>query len=177
MSVTAMAGLEAWAHLPKCVLSNGRCSLYKKPGMTEDEQAAFDEQAEAAKVDQLRSLAEDKPIPGKEGAWNIKLVGDQQPYKQGEGQVIYAVNVIESLRWPGATTVAQNGEYCSIYIGDGVKNGDSCFNPTEPPEIMSDPKESSVEQPEPQGKERKVLTEEQVNKIKEAIDANEELKE
>ena len=36
-------------------------------------------------------------------------------------------------------------------MGDLVKRGDANFNPTEPPEIMADPKEPS-DIPEPQGK-------------------------
>ena len=43
------------------------------------------------------------------------------------------------MRWPGAVTVAKNGKYASIYIGDGQKRGDSCFNQTEPPEVCADP--------------------------------------
>ena len=52
------------------------------------------------------------------------------------------------MRWPGATTVAKNGKYCSIYVGDGIKRGDTSFNPTEPPEVQSDPVDQ-IEQPEP----------------------------
>jgi len=52
------------------------------------------------------------------------------------------------MRWPGAVTVAKNGQFASIYIGDGQKRGDSCFNPTEPPEVNLDPQETK-EEPEP----------------------------
>lgn len=52
------------------------------------------------------------------------------------------------MRWPGATTVAKNGKYCTIYVGDGIKRGDTSFNPTEPPEVQSDPVDQ-IEQPEP----------------------------
>jgi hypothetical protein len=48
-------------------------------------------------------------MPGLEFAWLSKVVGDIQPYNQlppKEGTVTYAVNVIRSLRWPGAVTVA-----------------------------------------------------------------------
>jgi hypothetical protein len=58
------------------------------------------------------------------------------------------VNVIKSLRWPGALTVQKGGSFCSIYVGDGIKKGDTSYNPTEPPEVMSDPKDQ-VERPEP----------------------------
>lgn len=56
------------------------------------------------------------------------------------------------MRWPGAVTVAKNGKFCSIYVGDGQKRGDSFFNPTEPPEVQLDPSEPT-EEPEPNGKD------------------------
>lgn len=43
------------------------------------------------------------------------------------------------MRWPGAVTVAKNGLFAGIYVGDAQKRGDSCFNPTEPPEVQADP--------------------------------------
>lgn len=58
------------------------------------------------------------------------------------------MNVIKSLRWPGAITVQKGGVFCSIYVGDGIKKGDTSFNPTEPPEVMTDPKDLT-ERPEP----------------------------
>lgn len=61
-------------------------------------------------VDKYRAIQEDQPMTGMETPpWLSKLVGDTQPYNQlppKEGQVSYAVNVIKSLRWPGALTVA-----------------------------------------------------------------------
>lgn len=76
-----------------------------------------------------------------QAAWLSKVSGDQQQYKElgGEGNKGYAVNVIKSLRWPGALTVAKGGEYTSIYIGDGLKKAESSFNPIEPPEVQRDP--------------------------------------
>lgn len=56
--------------------------------------------------------------------------------------------MIKSLRWPGAVTVARCGEYCNIYVGDGVKRGGTSYNPCEPPEVQSDPAEGE-EEPEP----------------------------
>jgi len=53
----------------------------------------------------------------------------------GDGNTTYAVNVIKSLRWPGSVTVAKGGKFCSIYVGDGCKRGDSCFNPTKPDDV------------------------------------------
>lgn len=97
-------------------------------------------------------MTEDKPVEGRDGSWVFKTVGDLQPYKPaGEGENIsYAVNVIESVRWPGSVTVAKNGEWCQIYCGDGIRRGGNCFFPTVPGEVMADPSEPE-DQAEPQG--------------------------
>ena len=70
-------------------------------------------------------------------------MGDTQQYNRaaGEGTQSYAVNVIRSLRWPGALTVSKSGKFTSIYIGYGLKRGASSYNPVEPPEVMADPDE------------------------------------
>ena len=103
--------------------------------------------------DRFRALNEDAQL-FKEASWISKVCGDIQGYNVagGEGTKTYAVNVIKSLRWPGAVTVAKNGKYCNIYVGDCIKKGDQMFNPTDPPEVMADPDdgaEERKEQPEP----------------------------
>ena len=60
--------------------------------------------------------------------------------------------MIRSLRWPGALTVTKNGEFCSIYVGDGLKRGGQSYTPIEPPEVQSDPFDLE-ENPEPTPKE------------------------
>ena len=77
-------------------------------------------------------------------------MGDTQQYSEGgEAEVfVYAVNVLRSLRWPGAVTVSKGGKHTSIYIGYGLKRGDPSYNPTEPPEVQKDPEEEA-ERPEP----------------------------
>ena len=75
-------------------------------------------------------------------AWSSKVVGDLQTYTKGEGAVSYAVNVIQSMRWPGAVTVSKGGKFCSLYVGDGQKRGDTCFNPIEPPTILMEPNDA-----------------------------------
>lgn len=60
-------------------------------------------------VDRFRGINEDSAIEGMETAWITKLMGDPQPYNQPppkEGASSYAVNVIKSLRWPGALTAS-----------------------------------------------------------------------
>jgi hypothetical protein len=56
--------------------------------------------------------------------------------------VNYAINVIKSLRWPGAVTVSKSGEYCNIYIGDGNKREGASYGPTHVPDVQDDPKEA-----------------------------------
>lgn len=58
------------------------------------------------------------------------------------------MNVLKSLRWPGALTVAKGGKFTSIYVGYGMKRGDPSYNPIEPPEVQKDPIDQ-VEMPEP----------------------------
>ena len=58
------------------------------------------------------------------------------------------MNVLKSLRWPGAITVQKCGKFCSIYVGDGLKVGAQSMSPTEPPEVQRDP-EDETEMPEP----------------------------
>ena len=79
------------------------------------------------------------------------MVGDTQQYADGavEGENIsFAVNVIKSLRWPGAITVSKGGKCTSVYVGHGLKKGDPSYNPIEPPVVQSDPADEN-EMPEP----------------------------
>ena len=78
----------------------------------------------------------------------LKVCGDSQKYTKGEGTIDYQANILKSLRWPGAVTVAKGSKYVNIYVGDGVKKGESSYNPIEPPVVQSDPSDPT-EQPEP----------------------------
>jgi len=90
-----------------------------------------------------------------EVSWLFKTAGDTQQYtlnsKEG-GTTVYSANVVKSIRWPGATTVFQNGKWLSIYIGNGVKATGICFMPIAPQEIKDDP-EDQEEHPEPNPKD------------------------
>lgn len=142
---------ENWVHLNPIVLKAGRIT-HLPPNVPEEEQEAEMEKlnGEDPSCDRFRDIAQDAPIEGLETSWLLKNVGDNQPYNKtsGEGTQSYNATVIKSLRWPGAVTVVQNGTFCNFYSGNGMKKGDVCLNPTEPPEIMDDP-EDQVEQPEP----------------------------
>jgi radial spoke head protein 4A len=148
-----LKSLETWTHLPACVLKAGRISHLPPTHLPEEEQEEFLGKLaeEDPVIDRFRALNEDAPMPGLETAWLSKLVGDTQPYNQlppKEGTQSYCVNLIKSLRWPGAITCSQNGKFASIYVGYGLKRGDVCFNPTEPPEVQKDPSDQ-IEMPEP----------------------------
>ena len=102
--------------------------------------------------ERFRALTEHAPVMKLEISWTSRVCGDTQQYNQiapgKEGTTTYAVNVIRSLRWPGAVTVAKGGKFHNVYIGYGMKQGDSSFNPTEPPEVQADPQDM-IENPEP----------------------------
>lgn len=145
-----LKSLEAWANVTKSILKNGRHG-YVAPAELDDEakEAYISEKNEAdPQVDDYRVLTEHTPCPGMESAFISKVVGDPQQYTKGEGSVSYAVNVIKSIRWPGAITVAKGGKFTNLYVGYGIKRVDPSFNPTIPPSVDSEPQDP-VEQPEP----------------------------
>jgi radial spoke head protein 4A len=106
-----LKSLEVWGHAHSIILGVGRTTHIAPQGKTDeekDEYLALVGEKDPA-VDRYRGLNEDGPMPGLETAWLSKLVGDQQPYNQmppKEGTASYAVNVLKSLRWPGALTAS-----------------------------------------------------------------------
>lgn len=149
-----LQSLENWVHKHPVILKAGRCSHYEPKGTMDEEALAeyMDKLKETdPEKDRFMAVNEDEQIKGVE-AWSSSIGGDQTQYKTGDGTTTYAVNIIKSNRWPGATTLTKDGKYFFIYIGDAVKKGADFFNPTEPPEIMPDPKEPT-EEPEPNGKD------------------------
>jgi len=143
--------VKAWGNVHPVILKAGRCT-HLAPNVGEDEVAAAMDELEAKDptVERFRDLGEHVPFPGEQPAWLSKVVGDTQQYTEGaEGETVsYAVNVIKSLRWPGAVTVSKLGKHTSVYVGFGLKKGDPSYNPIEPPEVCADPDEEE-EKPEP----------------------------
>jgi len=45
-------------------------------------------------------------------------------------------------------TISKGGKFTNIYIGNGMKRGDACMNPVEPPEVCGEPVDLP-ENPEP----------------------------
>jgi radial spoke head protein 4A len=76
----------------------------------------------------------------------FKVFGDTSVYTFPDpiGAKCYAVTVVESLRFPGAYTVAQGDKFCNIYVGYGVKK-QRAFLPLEmemaPGKIMDEPED------------------------------------
>ena len=120
-------------------------------GEEEAEEALAKLNDEDKTEERFRALQEHTPMPGLEFSWTSRVCGDTQQYNQmapKEGTTTYAVNVLRSLRWPGAVTVAKGGKFHNLYVGYGLKRGDPSFCPTEPPEVQSDPVDQN-EMPEP----------------------------
>lgn len=144
---------EAWSHHYPNILNAGRITHLRPQGVPDEEaDEVLAKLEEEDKVqEKLMGINEDAAIAPLESAYILKIVGDDQPYNPDDGEegtVIYSANVIKSLRWPGACTVAYGGKYMNIYLGYGLKFGDVSYNPTNPPEVTKDPVEKP-EQPEP----------------------------
>ena len=144
--------IKAWSNVHQIILQAGRVT-HVQPNVPEDDLPAAMEELEAKDptVERFRDIGEHALFPGEQPAWLSKVVGDTHLYAEGgaEGENIsYAVNVIKSLRWPGAVTVAKGGKHTSVYIGYGLKKGDPSYNPIEPPVVQVDPEEEE-EKPEP----------------------------
>lgn len=124
------------------MLKAGRCTHKEPAGISEEEKEEYMAKLneEDKTEERFKAINENKPVEGREGAWISKVCGDTQVYKyinekKEEATTSYAVNVLQSIRWPGSVTVAKGGNFCTIYVGDAIKRGDTCFNPTEPPEV------------------------------------------
>ena len=145
--------IKAWSNVHQIILQAGRTTHVQPVGVSEDDLPAVMEELEAKDptVERFRDIGEHGLFPKEQPCWLSKVVGDQQLYAESgaEGENIsYAVNVIKSLRWPGAVTVAKGGKHTSVYIGYGLKKGDPSYNPIEPPAVQVDPEEEE-EKPEP----------------------------
>ena len=155
MGTQPLSDIANWAHRWPNLLKAGRCSHLAPEGLDEEaREAALAALAEDDRVEErFRALGGEDyvPLKGLEVSWLTKVCGDTQVYEskeEGAAASCYAVNVIRSLRWPGAITCAKAGKYCCIYVGDGMKRGDTSFNPTEPPEVQMDPLDQ-IERQEP----------------------------
>ena len=144
--------IKAWSNVHPQILKAGR-TTHLPPNVPEEElEAAMGElETKDPAAERFRDIGEHVLFAGEQPVWISKVVGDTHQYTEGgaEGETIsYAVNVIKSLRWPGAVTVAKGGKCTTVYVGYGMKKGDPSYSPTEPPAVQEDPEEES-EMPEP----------------------------
>jgi radial spoke head protein 4A len=79
----------------------------------------------------------------KDDAPTFKVFGDTSTYNFADIPKSYAVTVVESLRFPGAYTVAQGDNFANIYVGYGVKKQRAFLPLIEmaPSTIMDEPKD------------------------------------
>lgn len=108
-----LKSLESWVYKNPIILKAGRCTHFEPKGMEEEDlQAHMEKLAEEDQAKEpFTSIAEDEQ-PKNAQAWLSSVSGDEQPYKKiggDEGTISYAVNVLRSYRWPGATTISKNG--------------------------------------------------------------------
>jgi radial spoke head protein 4/6 len=158
-STEELQKLESWQHINMNILQVGRTKYYVPDSVPEEERAEYvekfkaDNKIDEPEVELFKPINEDTPVEGigAELSWVVKLAGDSCNYTKadGEGKVYsYAVNVLKSLRWPGAITVCKDGKWWNFYMGSGMKRTGPSFEPTAPPQIDSEPTDP-VEQPEP----------------------------
>ena len=137
--------IKAWSNVHQVILQAGRTTHVAPAGVGEEELPGVMEELEAKDptVERFRDIGEHTPFAGEQPAWISKVVGDTHQYTEGgEGETIsYAINVIRSLRWPGSVTVSKGGKCTTVYVGYGMKKGDSSYNPVEPPAVCGDPEE------------------------------------
>ncbi|KAF4713036.1 Radial spoke head protein 4 A [Perkinsus olseni] len=83
--------------------------------------------------------------------WRIRLVGDPVSYTTAEGSSSPGVVAVESLRWPGAATIAQqsSGVLSNVYVGYGVRKDQPSLLPVEGPAVVMVEAAEIEEQPEP----------------------------
>ena len=144
-----MKAIEAWSNLHPLILKSGRTTHIVPEGLDgEDAEAELQRLNEVDKPieEPFRAISDHEKVEGFEGAWISKIVGDNQPFNQippKEGTVSYGVNVLRSLRWPGAVTVSKGGKFTSIYVGYGLKRG----GPNKAP-IRKQPRNHAENQPD-----------------------------
>jgi len=144
---------EVWGNALHAITLSGTTTAVVPEDLNEEEAEAWKARMETEDpvVEPFRGISEMTGMPGTAKsaedpttAWSLRASGDAQQYSKGEeGADSICVNVIRSLRWPGAVTVSRGGKFTSVYVGYGLKKGGSCFNPTTPPPVCSEPKDQT----------------------------------
>ena len=141
---------EVWGNSYPQINIAGNCTHCPPAEVEEKDEWKTAMEEKEPTVERFRAISEHKGVSGtgqgppedpQHIAFTCKVAGDQQRYTKigSEDTVSYCVNIVKSIRWPGALTVASGSRFASIYVGNGLKRGDVCFSPTEPPEVCADP--------------------------------------
>jgi len=167
-----------WQHCAPFLLSTGKSDwpdlgelekLKEEKKISDDTFQEIETKAgEEPKHEMLEGLEEDLKAEAddKSPAWSIKLHGDQGVYAGNDKTLSYTVVAVRSQIWPGAVTVAQDGRFANLYVGDGLKcgmlvprdkeselplRGTSPFMPLVPDDIMHEPDDlDEQDEPNPQ---------------------------
>jgi len=122
-----MVNQGTWVHIVPYILPNGRTaypSAEVMETMEEEAKALLEEEMAAAPVvPLLTSIQEDleKDEEGNSLGWRIRQYGDKSTYQFGDITRQFTNTVVQSLRWPGAYTVAQGAKCYNFYVGYGLK--------------------------------------------------------
>ena len=95
---------------------------------------------EESPVSRLQSISSDKFNNENTSLWNVKEIGDKIIYTDPNSVTFcYSTVILSNYNWPVAKTIYRNGEFTSIYIGDGIRLNSYKYNPLTPLTVESDP--------------------------------------
>jgi len=130
--------LANWVHHVQHVLPQGRCSWFNPVQKSGDESEEEEEEEEREEPEEpepevgpplLTPVAEDKEIDNLP-PWTCKLSSSLIPQ--------YAIAVLKSNLWPGATAFCNGKKFENVYIGHGHKYGSQNFSPVPPPPMQTE---------------------------------------
>lgn len=146
--------MSNWVHHVQHILPQGRCSWWNPVQKNEDEAEEDEEEEEKEEPDEpepevgpplLTPLAEDEEVNGMP-AWSTCLSSNLVPQ--------YAVAVVKSNLWPGASAFALEKKFENVYVGFGHKYSQENYSPPPPPAILeefpSGPEITEAEDPTPE---------------------------
>jgi len=100
-STQELNNTESWVWLRPCLLNSGNLKAIETENEEDEENQG--KEAKESTVERLMKLENDKDF------WKLSLQGLQDVHKLDNKDICYGVNVLNSLRWPGAINVAYKG--------------------------------------------------------------------
>jgi len=97
-----------------CFLPSGNLKA-KEVEEADDENAEKKETAEVT-VERLMKLEADKPN------WKLNISGLNEVHKIDGKDISYGINVVKSMRWPGAITINYKNTFHNFYLGWMLKS-------------------------------------------------------